>query len=182
MGRAGQPTGRAARDVWAAEAYEVLVEVARTYDAVITYKELGEEIQARSGLPTDSLLHTWIGPILGQVVREAHHRGDPPLTALVVHLGDGKVGSGYKEVLAVAGQPPVEDELEREYHAAESRLECYRRFGATLPPDGGRPRLAPRLETTLARRSEREREVRPPRICARCFLQLPASGLCDSCD
>lgn len=173
------PTGEAARDAWAAEAYAVLTGVAKTYHAVITYKELAEEIQSRTGLRTKALLHNWIGPILGRVVREAHHRGDPPLTALVVHTDDGKVGSGYKEVLAVAGQPPVEDELEREHHAAAARLACYRRFGATLPPDGGVPSLAPKLSLTLARR--RERADKPIQICGRCFVQLPTTGVCDSC-
>ncbi|MFJ9834755.1 hypothetical protein ACIRU2_25740 [Streptomyces sp. NPDC101169] len=173
------PTAGEAREAWAAEAYTILVGVARTYHAVITYKELGEEIQSRTGIRTRALLHNWIGPVLGRVVREAHRRGDPPLTALVVHTDDGKVGNGYKEVLAVAGEPLPEDELEREHHAAEARLACYRRFGASLPPDGGVPALSPRLRAAVARRSQTVE--RPPRICERCFVQLPATGVCDSC-
>ncbi len=140
---ASKPTAQEAREAWGAEAYSILIDVAQTYHAVITYKELAEEIQSRTGIRTKTLLHNWIGPVLGRVVREAHHRGDPPLTALVVHTDDGKVGSGYREVLAVSGEPPVEDELEREHHAAEARLACYRRFGATLPPGGGVPPSPP---------------------------------------
>ncbi|MGF1236775.1 hypothetical protein ACQSME_05880 [Streptomyces sp. 2-6] len=175
----GKPTAQEAREAWGAEAYSILIGVAQTYHAVITYKELAEQIQSRTGIQTKTLLHNWIGPILGRVVREAHLRGDPPLTALVVHTDDGKVGSGYKEVLAVAGEPPVEDELERERHAAEARLACYRRFGATLPPGGGVPALAPRLQASVERR--RERADKPPRVCGRCFVQLPSTGICDSC-
>ncbi|MFC1406979.1 MULTISPECIES: hypothetical protein [Streptacidiphilus] len=147
---------------------------------MITYKELAEGVQEASGIRTSALLHNWVGGVLGRVVREAHHRGDPPMTALVVHTDDGMVGDGYKEVLAVAGEPPVEDFLEREHHAARSRLACYQRFGATLPATGGVPALAPKLEATIARQRSRE-PVRPPRVCPSCFIQLPSTGACDSC-
>ncbi|MCX4827617.1 MULTISPECIES: hypothetical protein [unclassified Streptomyces] len=167
------------RETWGQTAYAVLVEVARTYHAVITYKELGREVQERSGIHTRALLHNWIGSVLGRVVREAHRRGDPPLTALVVHSDDGMVGEGYKEVLAVAGQPPVPGVLERERHAAEARLACYRRFGATLPPGGGVPALAPRHQAAIER--QRARTVQPPAFCDGCFMQLPVTGICDSC-
>ncbi len=173
------PTAQEIRDAWAAEAYSILVGVARTYHAVITYKELAEQIQDRTGFRTKVRLHHWIGATLGRVVHEAHDRGDPPLTALVVHSDDGMVGTGYREVLEVAGEPPVEDVLEREQHAADSRLTCYRRFGATLPPGGGVPALAPRYQAAIERR--RERIEKPPRVCDSCFVQLPATGVCDSC-
>ncbi|MFF2363966.1 hypothetical protein ACFVU0_14830 [Streptomyces sp. NPDC058122] len=174
-----KPTGQEAREVWGSEAYLILVGVAQTYHAVITYKELAEEIQSRTGIRTKTLLQNWIGPVLGRVVREAYRRGDPPLTALVVHTDDGMVGSGYKEVLAVAGEPPVDDELEREHHAADARLACYRHFGATMPTGGGVPALAPRLQAAVERR--RERTEKPVRVCERCFVQLPSTGMCDSC-
>ncbi|WP_454343091.1 hypothetical protein [Streptomyces canus] len=173
-----KPRGQEAREAWGSEAYLILIGVAQTYHAVITYKELAEEIQSRTGIRTKTLLHNWIGPVLGWVVREAHRRGDPPLTALVVHTDDGKVGSGYKEVLAVAGEPPVDDDLEREHHAADARLACYRHFGATMPPGGGVPALAPRLQAAVGRR---ERTDKPVRVCERCFVQLPSTGVCDSC-
>jgi hypothetical protein len=169
-----------AREKWAEEAYAVLVDVARTYHAVITYKELGKEVQERSGIRTRALLHNWIGPVLGKVVREAHRRGDPPLTALVVHSDDGMVGSGYKEVLEVAGQAPVHEVREREQHAAAARLECYKRFGATLPPGGGVAALAPSYQATIER--QRARIAEPPPVCAGCFVELPTTGICDSCD
>src|SRR5689334_7248823 len=107
-------TAAEARDIWAGHAYEALVGVARTYHAVITYGRLGDRVQQVAGVRTSALLQNWIGPVLGKVVHEAHRRGEPPLTALVVHTDDGKVGVGYKEVLEVAGEPPLDDELERE--------------------------------------------------------------------
>ncbi|MFU8850803.1 hypothetical protein ACNAW0_07430 [Micromonospora sp. SL1-18] len=176
----GNVSAEEAWDVWARHAYDVLIEVAQRYHEIITYKKLGEQVQARSGVRTSALLHNWIGSVLGRVVREAHRRGDPPLTALVVHTDDGKVGVGYKEVLQVAGELPVEDELERERHAARARLDCYRHFGAALPPDGGKPALAPRLEKAIAYRRAQAPEPRRP-MCPNCFIQFPASGTCDNC-
>src|ERR1700733_14511470 len=114
----------AAYQAWANEAYQVLGGVASTYHAVITYGELAQEAQKASGVRTSVPFRHWIGKVLFLVVQRAQRQGDPPLTALVVHTNDGKVGEGYKAVLESAGEPPVTDELEREYHAASARLEC----------------------------------------------------------
>ncbi|MCL6293301.1 hypothetical protein [Streptomyces sp. 43Y-GA-1] len=181
-----EPAGSAvpaaeAQEVWADEAYRKLADVSRTYHAVITYKELGEWVQKASGVYTSALLQNWIGGVLGRVVREAHRRGDPPLTALVVHTEDGMVGVGYKEVLGVRGEPPLEADLDREYHAADARLECYRYYGAELPRGGGVRALAPRLEATVMRQASRAAAAVERPICPRCFIQLPATRVCDSC-
>ena len=172
--------------VWTRAAYPALVEVARRYHAVITYAELAEAVQQASGVRTSINHRHWIGKVLALVVREAHRRGDPPLTSLVVHAADGMVGTGYQDVLAVAGQPPIPDEMDREQHAAAARLACYRHFGADLPADGGIPALAPRLKTAATRRSTTTTTAaapapRPPAICPTCFLELPATRVCDSC-
>ncbi|MGW5582910.1 hypothetical protein [Streptomyces sp. NPDC003857] len=173
-------TAARAHEIWAQDAYRSLAEVARTYHAVITYKELATTIQHDSKIHTSVLLHNWIGRVLGVVVREAHGRGDPPLTALVVHTEDGMVGEGYREVLTTAGQAPVEEPLERERHAASARLDCYRRFAADLPADGGVAALAPKLAAALARRRPQTPQA-GPRTCATCFVQLPTTGACDAC-
>ncbi|MER7754443.1 hypothetical protein [Kitasatospora sp. NPDC097643] len=170
-----------AQVAWTRAAYPALVDVARRYHAVITYGELAEAVQQASGVRTRVKQQHWIGKVLALVVREAHRRGDPPLTALVVHAADGMVGVGYKEVLAVAGQAPVAGELDREQHAAAARLACYRHFGAALPADGGTPALAPRLRASLDRKAAATAAPRPPAICPNCFLQLPATRVCDSC-
>ncbi|MFI9366221.1 hypothetical protein ACIG5E_34985 [Kitasatospora sp. NPDC053057] len=178
--------------VWTRAAYPALVDVARRYHAVITYAELAEAVQQASGVRTSINQRHWIGKVLALVVREAHRRGDPPLTALVVHATDGMVGAGYQDVLAVAGQPPIVDEMDREQHAAAARLACYRHFGADLPADGGIPALAPRLKSAVTRKAARPTTTatataaaapapRPPAICPTCFLELPATRVCDSC-
>ncbi|MFD5462908.1 hypothetical protein ACFWIQ_08765 [Kitasatospora sp. NPDC127059] len=176
--------------VWTRAAYPALVDVARRYHAVITYADLAEAVQQASGVRTSINQRHWIGKVLALVVREAHRRGDPPLTALVVHATDGMVGAGYQDVLAVAGQPPILDEMDREQHAAAARLACYRHFGADLPADGGIPALAPRLKTAVTRKkaaattgaaATTATAPRPPAICPNCFLELPATRVCDSC-
>jgi hypothetical protein len=168
-----------AYQVWASEAYQVLGGVARTYHAVITYRELAEEAQKVSGVRTSVPFRRWIGRVLYLVVQRAQSQGDPPLTALVVHSTDGRVGEGYKAVLEAAGEHPVDDDLERERHAARARLDCYRRRGAALPPGGGVPALAPRLQAAVIRRRS-QNEAAPP-VCPTCFIELPATGICDSC-
>jgi hypothetical protein len=171
-------TAKEAYDVWGNEAYPILSGVAHHYHAVITYGELAGEVQKATGVYTSAPFRRWIGKVLRRVVHRAHRQGDPPLTALVVHSTDGKVGEGYKAVLEVSGQPPIDDDLKREYHAASARLDCYRRFGAELPPGGGVPALAPRLHATVARRRP---AAAPPPSCPNCFIQLPATGVCDTC-
>ena len=172
-------TPEEAYDTWASHAYDILTGVARSYHAVIEYRALAEEAQTASGVRTSVPFRHWIGKVLRRLVNRCHDEGVPPLTALVVHSTDGKVGDGYRAVLEVAGEPPVEDELQREYHAAAARLDCYRHFGAPLPPGGGVPALAPRLRAAVERREVRV--IVPPPACPNCFVQLPATGICDSC-
>ncbi|WP_374971026.1 hypothetical protein [Terrabacter sp. BE26] len=93
-------TPKVAQPYWAKHAYEVLVETAGRYNAVITYSELAEEVQRRSALHTRSAMRNWIGGLLADLVKVNHLRGEPPLTSLVVHKQDGQVGDGYDEVCA----------------------------------------------------------------------------------
>lgn len=172
-------TPEQAYDIWASYGYDILVGVARSYHAIIEYGALAEEAQIASGVYTSVPFRHWIGKVLYRLVERCHGDGLPPLTALVVHSTDGKVGDGYRAVLEVAGEPPVEDELEQEYHAAAARLDCYRHFGAVLPQGGGVPALAPRLHDAIERRQRRT--VVPSPTCPNCFVQLPATRICDSC-
>ncbi|MET8337774.1 hypothetical protein ABZV14_33190 [Streptosporangium canum] len=128
------PVTRAdALEIWAREAYPLLVDLAGTYNAVITYQELAEKIQASTGITTRTILPSWIGAVLDKVAYETHHRGDPQLTALVVRADNRKVGIGHKKALKITGELPVENDQDLERHAARARLECYRHFGATPP-------------------------------------------------
>ncbi|MET7968750.1 hypothetical protein [Micromonospora sp. NPDC005305] len=165
--------------VWASHAYPLLAKVSGSYGGLVVYGGLAEDLQRASGIRTSVPFRHWIGKVLYLVVLEGHRRGEPPLTALVVHRHDGRVGEGYKAVLEVAGEPPITDDLEREYHAAAARLACYRYFGAALPPDGGSPALAPALQERVSRKRPSVPAPRPS--CPGCFVQLPRTGVCDSC-
>ena len=182
---------------WAKHAYEVLVETAGRYDAVITYSELAEEVQRRSALWSKSEMRTWIGPLLADMAKVNHVREEPPLTSLVVHKQDGRVSTGYDEARKLAGQPPLDDPDERELQAATARLECYRHWGADVPADA-RPTVHTRT------REARERSTRNPRaaaraasprattrtsseerrgaVCPTCFMEMPLSGVCANCE
>ncbi|WP_260439987.1 hypothetical protein [Humibacillus xanthopallidus] len=175
-------TPKVAQPYWAKHAYEVLVETAGRYNAVITYSELAEEVQRRSKLYTRSAMRNWIGGLLADIVKVNHVRSEPPLTSLVVHKDDGQVGAGYDEVLRVSGQPPIHDQLERETHAAASRLECYRHWGADVPGDA-RPTLTPRMRESRERSPRAATpEVRRGSICPTCFMEMPLSGVCINCE
>lgn len=176
-------TPKVAQPYWVKHAYEALVETAGRYNAVITYSELAEEVQQRSSLWTNSAMRNWIGGLLADLVKVNYARSEPALTSLVVRKDDGRVGAGYAEVLRANGESPIDDETERELHAAAARLECYRHWGAVVP-DGARP-------TLTVRTREREVRARTPRsaptqerrgnVCPTCFMETPVSGACPNC-
>jgi hypothetical protein len=177
----GSPVAAAdAQEVWATHAYDALTETARTYHAVITYRDLGKRVQEESGIRTTALLQNWIGLVLGKVIQETVKRGEPPLTSLVVHADDGMVGVGYGAVLEAIGQPPLADERAREEHAAQSRLECYRFFGAEIPESGGWAVQSPRRQAVL-NRLRAQAEPTPQVQCPNCFIAIPNRGTCDTC-
>jgi hypothetical protein len=179
---AGTPTSKAiALKEWAVAAHEILSGVAGTYQAVIRHGELAEQVQARSQIHTSQDQRNWIKAVLSPVVHMCHRADEPPLTSLVVRKHDGSVGESYDEVLAVAGHPPVTDPLERERHAARSRLECYR-WAGSAPPDGGEAVLAvPATRAKVVRERRPAKVDLPVRTCPTCFMALPSTGVCDSC-
>lgn len=169
--------GRAA---WAEVAIDVLTDVATHYEGLITQAELAEQVQTLSGLRTRSPYRAWIGSVLGQVVISCRRVGLPPLTSLVVQRPGG--------------------DPETDLGTLRARLTCYRRFAADVPAEviaqaeaiaraeaaaeqasGKRvtPRVTPRARAASTRPLKREDQ--PPKICPTCFVQLPASGICDSC-
>jgi len=179
----GTPTSKAiALKEWVLAAHDILTDVAGTYQAVIRHAELAEQVQERSSIRTSQDQRNWIGGVLGPVVHLCHRSGEPPLTALVVRKHDGQVGEGYDEVLSVAGLRHLTDPVAREKHAAQSRLECYR-WAGSAPVDGGEAVLA-----VAATRAKVVRERRPAKVdvpvltCPRCFMALPSTGVCDTCD
>jgi len=166
----------AALAAWTAAATPELERIARIYHATVTYQDLGELVQDRSGIRTRMLLTYWIGKVLGGAARESHRRGQPSLSSLCVH-GDGTVGDGYAEaVIENYGLAPAYIEM----HAAEERLRCYQFFGADLPPGGGVPTLTPQVAARRAR-GARQLPQPPQNLCPSCHIALPLSGICDNC-
>lgn len=164
-------------EAWARAGRPVLQELARTYGAYVTYQDLAERVQRQAGITTGVPFRHWIGQVLGVIAAEQRSRPDEPfLTALVVRA-DGTIGEGYAiPVEARDGDVPADLEM----HAAEERLRCYARFGAELPSDGGRPMLTRQVE--LRRSSAQLKSPQQPRpVCPSCYLQLPGTGICDTC-
>jgi len=185
----------AARDTWALAARHALENTARDYQAVITAAELADFVQQRSRIRTKQAYRYWIGDVLYRVADDCVRRREPVLGALCVNA-NGAMGDWYSDTLLHLRGERMDD---REWHAAEERLECYRYHGAELPADGGEPALPPRPEppagAARAARSPRAprapRASKPaapkkveaaPRVCPSCFMALPASGQCDYCD
>lgn len=160
---------------WVPLAHEELIATAKRYHGVVTYKELSEHVQERSGIRTRVLLTNWIGKLLEEVAVRAKANGEPPLTSLCVHQ-DGTIGPGYARAPRAVVDSPGED---IEYYAAEHRLLCYREYAVDLPDDGGRPALT-KAESARRARKVAQQPVSQP-ICPSCSTVLPATGRCDYC-
>ncbi|WP_181310372.1 hypothetical protein [Nocardioides campestrisoli] len=199
------------RETFALAARHVLADTATEYHAVITVAELSAAVQQRTKIRQRQAPSLWMGDVLFRVAKDCVRRAEPLLGSLCVGP-DGRMSDWYADtVLTVRGDQVTDPEQ----HAAQERLECYRRHGAELPANGGEPALPPVRE--VARRSpkaakstrparaskdaavakvtphrtskpsatvSRSRQPEPPRTatCPRCFMQLPATGLCDTCD
>lgn len=183
--------GRAAtEEVWLPLAREALARVATAPYAVITQADFAEEIQSRSGIHANAALTKWLGRFLERMAGVCRELGEPPLPALVVAADNGKVGPAYDAVLTALGLPPADTGRERERLAAEHRVECYRWAGAPTPAGGWTARGSLRASTgggeraprrTGAPRATRAAAPEPAATCPSCFMQLPATGVCDYC-
>jgi hypothetical protein len=144
---------------WQPVAYARLQEVAKTYNAYITYKDLGDHVMAATGI-TYNWNYQWVGKLLGPIVHRCRKDGYPALTSLVVRQEDQSVGLGYDENLRAEGLPvPPDDDLATKQtildeHAALARYQCYKFFGAEMPPDGGKPTLTPMVRAAKETRGE----------------------------
>lgn len=175
---------RDARLVWVPFARESLLRTAKKYNAYITYADLAEELQIKSGIRTKQLVHYWIGKVLGIVSSDCHRLDEPLLSSLCVHQ-NGSVGASYGAALDETYGGTRPEDLDQA--AAEERLECYRRFGAQMPEDGGRPSLTPMLAAMRSKRAATASRARAAieverEVCKSCHLRLPSSGVCGSCE
>ncbi len=167
-----------ARAAWIAAGREVLIELAATYQATITHRELSQRVMERSGITTRQLSQHWIGDVLAGIGADSASRDEPRLSSLVVD-SQGSVGKGYVD--EATGTPDGGAQEDADDRAAIERFRCYETFGATMPADGGRAALTPQL----ARARERQRQARiaaiEPTVCASCNFVIPPTGVCDNC-
>lgn len=166
-----------AMDRWTPLAHEILVQTAGTYNRTITYKELAEEVQERSGVRTKSGLQNWIGRLLERVARRTADAGEQPLTSVCVKQ-DGTIGDGYLLAPRAVEDSPGADV---EVLAAEHRLLCYRKYATDLPADGGTPTLTAQVAKARSARAAAA-ESPPLRMCDLHHVALPATGICADCD
>jgi hypothetical protein len=165
------------REAWAEAARPILIEVARHYHQVITYKDLAARIQRVTGVRSAQQMHYWIGDVLKRVSTESFNRGEPLLSALCVS-SDGGVGERYATAVAATTGDLTDD---GDDHAAVQRLACYRYFEAPdLPADGGTPALTPQLTARRARARKVRLAEAPIDVCPTCHTQLPATKVCDN--
>lgn len=176
--------------VWTRIGYELLLETASRYGAVVTYKEFGSHVQDASGIRTNTTTANLVGKILDLCAVQAAQQGEPPLTSLCLKA-DGTVGASYwlTPTAKDVELPLVTAESDVEAHAASHRLLCYRTHATDLPADGGEARLPEHLvarRARIERRAEKaleaQRENAPKPCCPTCFTELPASGVCWQCD
>ena len=174
-----------ARATWALAARERLVEAAKVYHSVVTSKELSEFVQRRSLIRTNQLQQHWLGDVLRRVSATCAENGEPLLSSLCVDA-NGRVGARYVTAVETYRGELVEDADE---HAAKERLECYRHFGAELPPGGGVPARTNHLRSKRSRTATTTRAEpkavpveKPLVMCPVHFQVVPATGVCDLCD
>jgi hypothetical protein len=140
-----------ARATWALAARELLVETAGRYHATATAQELADFVQRRSLIRTTQLPSSWLGDVLRRVSADCAGRREPLLSSLCVD-SHGRVTAAYATAVAEFRGEEVADP---DQHAAVERLECYRHFGAVLPPGGGEPAMPAPVATRAARSSTR---------------------------
>lgn len=148
-----------ALEAWVRVAHDLLSRTADTYHAVMEEADFAEKLQATSGIRTTRPYSRWLDKVLGPLARYCDATGEPPLDALVLSAHD-------------------------DLPAARLRLECYR-WAGSAPADGGepaphvvkvsRPAPASRVPSRVAKSDQ------PVAVCPRCFMAIPATGICDNC-
>ena len=87
-----------AQEAWLQAAREALVDTAKSYQALVTTKELGALVLSRTRIRTSQQTHHWVADILRLVARDCAGRDEPILSSLTVNA-NGTVGSWYAEAI-----------------------------------------------------------------------------------
>lgn len=170
-----------AMEEWGPVAFDTLLDTAKSYNGYVTYKGLTDLVQDATGITYGALVPNWVGQVLAYVLDRAREEGLPPLTSLCVSA-EGTVGPGYAEVLRAYGKPVPQTNDGLDDEAAIGRLECYRFYGAELPPGGGAATLTPKAKAARAWKKATAKEAEPPKLCPTHFVALPVTGICDDCE
>lgn len=170
----GTPTSESlALETWARLARDILIRTAGSYHAVVREADLAAELQETSSIRTTRHHDRWLPKVLAPIAVFCERMDEPPLTSLVVGTSD-------------------------DLEAARRRLECYR-WAGSAPADGGVPAQLPgtarvrpsrtrsagpgtRASASPAAPKRVAKTDRPVAVCPTCFMALPATGVCDSCD
>lgn len=145
---------------WALRAYEVLAEVAARYGRSVAYDDLAGEVQRRTGINTDMDPDLWLDDVLVEVGARCQESGKPSLNVLVDYPYTSRVDS-------------------------DARRACHQAYGAKLPREKAAGSGDARRGTGTRRAAATKRIARPERarpICPTCFVELPGTGVCDTCD
>ncbi len=178
-----------AYDAWEPFAVTLLTAAATTYNDFVTYKQLSEYVQEQTGISHKGLITNWIGELLRRVIEHCVDAQIPQLSALCV-TAEGTVGEGYRYAIEAerraCGKERAEadevDLLELDDFAARTRLECYRYFGAKIPPGGGEPALTPKVAKAREVKRAKAKAEAPPKLCAVHNTVLPVTGVCYECE
>jgi len=166
-----------AKQAWADAAVPALRTAGATYNTIVRYKELGEAVQAATGIRTRSLLQNWIGEVL-RAVTDAPHEADEPMLCSLVVDATGQIGPGYADAVASReGEAPTDPDM----HAAIERLRCYRSLGATIP-EKARPQLPPDFALRRQAEAKARQDAAPLPKCPTCGnWKGLAAAFCDDC-
>lgn len=176
---------------WTLRATEILVEVAGRYGRSIAYADLGAEVQRRSGIVTDRDLENWLDAVLSEVGRRCAEAGQPPLNVLVDDGADSVAESVRASVYSAYGAKMPKARVSRASQGGTARTSRASQSGtarANRASQGGAAgrtspagERSPRTSAPTTRRTVKPEERRRP-VCPTCFVELPATGICDDCE
>lgn len=201
-----------ALETWARATHQILEETAATYHGTVTEGALAHRLLTETGIATARPHPRWLPKLLQPLAALHHRDDYPPLTALVVDgrgwvgekyddllraaeqlpitdptARERHAARARLECYQWAGSAPEDGG-----HPEIVEMKAPRATRATRAPRAPRAPSAPGAPGAATTRSPREpqpavpRKVaasdRPVNVCPRCFMAIPATGICDNCD